>query len=54
MGPNPLAVIESGARGHRSAHTLRIGDVHEGFTLISIEARRVVLEKQGVRVELER
>lgn len=54
MGPNPLAVIESGARGHRSAHTLRIGDVDEGFTLVSIEATHVVLEKHGVRVELER
>jgi hypothetical protein len=54
MGPNPLAVIESGARGHRSQHTLRIGDVHEGFTLVSIEAARVVMEKHGVRVELER
>ena len=54
MGPNPLAVIESGARGHRATHTLRIGDVHNGFTLVSIEATRVVMEKHGVLVELER
>lgn len=55
MGPNPLVVIESGARGHRrTTHTLRVGDVHHGFTLVSIEAARVVLEKRGVSVELMR
>ena len=54
MGPNPMAVIESGAKGQGSSRTLRVGDVYEGFTLISIEASRVVVEKHGVRVELNR
>ena len=54
MGPNPMAVIEAGTRGRGSPRTLRIGDQVEGFTLVHVEVSRVVLEKHGVEVELER
>ncbi len=54
MGPSPMAVIESGVSGRRTARTLRIGDRVDGFTLVSVEAAGAVLEKHGVRIELER
>ena len=54
MGPNPMAVIEYGTRGRATAKTLRVGDQVEGFTLVHVEVSRVVIEKHGVEVELER
>lgn len=54
MGPNPMAVIEFGAKGRPAARTLRIGDQVDGFTLVHVEVSRVVVEKHGVEVELER
>lgn len=54
MGPNPMAVIESRHSRRVVSRTLRPGDGIEGFRLLSVESRAVVLEKHGVRIELER
>ena len=54
MGPNPMAVIESSISGQRVSRTLRPGDRIDGFLLLTVESRLVVLEKHGERIELER
>jgi hypothetical protein len=51
VGSNPVAVIQSeGKNGSRSV--LRIGESLDGFELVEVTAREVVLIKNGIRVEL--
>lgn len=54
LGANPMAVIEAGAGRERSRSVVRPGDEVEGFKLIEVRATEVVIEKDGIRVELKR
>jgi len=51
VGSNPVAVIQhEGTNGERAV--LRIGQSIDGFELVEVTARNVVLTKNGIRVEL--
>ncbi len=51
VGDRPVAVINlGGITGNREV-LARVGDTVSGFTVVSIEARRVVLERDGERIE---
>jgi len=54
ISSNPIAVIETTAGAGKRASVVRMGDSIEGFVLISVRAREVDLEKNGVRVTLSR
>lgn len=53
VGGTPLVVIErtTGAKG--AGLVLRLGQEIDGFTLLEVRSDRAVLQKEGVRVELE-
>lgn len=54
LGGSPMAVIEyAGAKDNRGT-VVRPGESIEGFTLIEVVNAGVVLEKEGIRVELKR
>jgi hypothetical protein len=44
MGPNPRAVINGELVGE--------GDVVAEFRVLKIEARRIVIEREGIRLEI--
>jgi len=51
VGSNPIAVIQQdGKDGERTI--LRIGESIDGFELLEVSARNAVLNKNGIRVEL--
>jgi hypothetical protein len=51
VGSVPIAVIETDERGAERA-VLRPGDHYAGFLLVEVSSRSVIVEKNGVRVEL--
>ncbi len=51
VGSVPIAVIETDERGAERA-VLRPGDRYAGFLLVEVSSRSVIVEKNGVRVEL--
>lgn len=53
VGGTPLVVIErtTGAKG--AGVVLRLGQEIDGFTLLEVRSDRAILQKEGVRVELE-
>jgi len=54
IGSTPMAVIEVTGKRADKGNVVRPGQVVEGFTLIEVQSTGVVLEKDGVRVELRR
>ncbi len=54
LGSNPIAVIESPQKGKTRSVVLGVGDEVDGFTVIEIQRFSVLIEKNGVRVELTR
>ncbi len=50
VGENPVAILVSG----RDQYVLTRGDEFAGFTVVEIRLRSVVLEKDGVQVEIAR
>jgi hypothetical protein len=52
VGSNAIAVIELGGGGKGERMVLGVGQTIEGFRVEEIRSTIVVLEKQGVRVEL--
>jgi len=54
MGRQPIAVIQSNAGARPETVMLRPGETVNGFELIEVKANTVVLEKQGVTIELTR
>jgi hypothetical protein len=54
IGSTPMAVIEVTGKRADKGNVVRPGQVVEGFTLIEVHSTGVVLEKDGVRVELRR
>jgi hypothetical protein len=53
LGANPVAVIEKTGAGASAPRIARLGAEFEGFLVAVIEAHRVELEKEGVRIVLE-
>jgi hypothetical protein len=52
FGERPVAVLQTaGVAGGRDIMT-RVGDVVAGFSVVRIERRRIVLERDGQRIEL--
>lgn len=54
VGSKPIAVLETGKGRSRTSEVLRPGDSMLGFVLIEVRSHSVVVEKEGVRVELRR
>jgi len=54
LGSNPIAVIEAPQKGKTRSVVLGVGDELDGFKLIEIQRFSVLIEKNGVRVELTR
>jgi hypothetical protein len=54
LGGSPMAVIELAGQKDKRGTVVRPGESIEGFTLIEVVNGGVVLEKDGVRVELKR
>jgi len=54
LGRRPMAVIEVTKDRSRTSGVVRLGESIEGFRVVEIAARAAVLEKDGVRVVLER
>jgi hypothetical protein len=54
LGGNPTAVIEIGTGRERRGTVVRPGEDVLGFKLVEVRATEVVLEKDGIRIELKR
>lgn len=54
LGASPIAVIETAGKGKTRSVVLTVGDAYEGFEVIEIRRHSVLIEKHGVRVELNR
>lgn len=52
LGKEPVAVIESTAPKDPRSSVIRVGESIAGFTLVSVAARTVMVERDGVQVEL--
>lgn len=52
LGVSPIAVIELVGKSKTRSVVLKVGDVHNGFQLVEVQAHSITLEKEGVRVDL--
>lgn len=49
LGSGPLAMLAVGEQGNREYRSVRVGEVVDGWELIEIEGKAVVIESGGVR-----
>jgi hypothetical protein len=52
VGSRLAAVIEATVERQTTSHVLRPGQSVEGFVLVEVHTDRVLLEKEGVMVEM--